>query len=520
MPQIALSLNDREDVFGNDAADHEDPEVLVGYFYRQDDFDDFHSAKRDFLFVVGRKGVGKSALLRYSEQLRRQPSSVSQGEANAAPFVLSLNASDIALDLKPGATAAERIAEWQRRICARLCAGIGESIDVALTDSAISIVEHSELTGFRGRNLFASLSDRLAIGVLPLTRQRPELASAVEALKRYSIEHSARAIWLYIDNMDATFTRTTEECLRLSSFLVACKDLTLSVSDLFIRTSLRSDVWAAVRLADEALDKYEQYEHTISWSRNGTRAILARRIRAAWYRKWQLANALSGAERADKLRFPAAGPSGIPEIRSHSDEDAMVAKLFADDFTPPVGKRDRSAYADVSAAHHHIHVHSQGRPRWAMQLCKAAAKEAQKVRAPRIAAGHFEQVLHAFGARAIKELHTEFQHACPRLQEILYVFSRARIRWTTSDLLRFLQERVIDQLGHVHIDAKDVKDPLPIAQFLFRIGFLSAVDKPPKGKSEYYRFEERAHLLQSSISPDDGMLWDIHPTFRGVLFSA
>jgi hypothetical protein len=60
-PSILRSLD-----FGNEAGDDVDPDELVEYFVEQDAFLKFLDPRKKLLVATARKGVGKSALLKWT----------------------------------------------------------------------------------------------------------------------------------------------------------------------------------------------------------------------------------------------------------------------------------------------------------------------------------------------------------------------------------------------------------------------------------------------------------------------
>ena len=52
--------------FGNEAADDADPEELSAYFVEQKMFKEFLDPKQKMLIATAKKGVGKSALLKWA----------------------------------------------------------------------------------------------------------------------------------------------------------------------------------------------------------------------------------------------------------------------------------------------------------------------------------------------------------------------------------------------------------------------------------------------------------------------
>jgi len=53
----------KEEIFGNEAGEEEDPEVLNSYFVNIEGFDKFWNSDQRLAIVKARKGLGKSTLL-------------------------------------------------------------------------------------------------------------------------------------------------------------------------------------------------------------------------------------------------------------------------------------------------------------------------------------------------------------------------------------------------------------------------------------------------------------------------
>jgi hypothetical protein len=52
--------------FGNEAGDDVDPDELLGYFVEQEAFGKFLEKRKKLLVATARKGIGKSALLKWT----------------------------------------------------------------------------------------------------------------------------------------------------------------------------------------------------------------------------------------------------------------------------------------------------------------------------------------------------------------------------------------------------------------------------------------------------------------------
>ena len=334
-----IRLNDRQ-LWGNEAGEDEEPSVLASYFLPQDLFADFYDAHNPLSIARAKKGLGKSALLRHCAYTIAQPQS---------EVVIQLKGADlVAASNRVANTPEERIYDWQQRMCYAINRELGARLGLALSDDAMLLVEIAELAGFKERNLIGSLLNRLTIKFKGVEFKGPAPAADHKALLQRVSEGRAN-VWLFIDDIDATFRRSPEEVLRLSTFFSACRDLARAFKGVNIRTCVRTDVWASIRRTDEALDKCEQYIFDIKWSTRQTGEILARRVRSylARTKREDLASSAS----------PVLRRRGDPSV----EDSKLLGVVFAHAFT-----WGRHGYGVTP--HRVIHIFSAGRPRWAAQL--------------------------------------------------------------------------------------------------------------------------------------------------------
>src|ERR1035441_6253059 len=185
---------------------------------------------------------------------------------------------------------------------------------------------------------------------------KPELIPA-QALR-------GKRVWLLIDDLDATYQHSNDENLELSTFFSACRYLTSEIGGLFLRVTMRTDVWPLIRRYDESLDKVEQYVTDITWSQKDFRSLLYRRIK----------------NQLDALQASVTRPPEYvteDEIQEHYI-DLIFAKRMA------WGDKERRTYKIVYTLSYH-------RPRWAIQLCKLAQREALQAGSNTIEREHIDQ---------------------------------------------------------------------------------------------------------------------------------
>jgi hypothetical protein len=182
------------ELFGNEAGDDEELEVLDSYFLSKPEFDKFYSDTSKLSFVRSRKGMGKSALLRQAMYHRSK---------NFKDEIrVYIKASDLmAIQGAKSDSSSDLIYAWQQRLCTRINLEIGSSLQIGFSDDSILLIESAEVAGFRNRNLVSALLDRLRIkgGPIELDRTRIVATDAQAVLERV-LDKKDVNVWLYIDD--------------------------------------------------------------------------------------------------------------------------------------------------------------------------------------------------------------------------------------------------------------------------------------------------------------------------------
>ncbi len=469
-----IKVDDRR-LWGNEAADDEDADLLNSYFVTQTEWNEFFDLSRPLSIARARKGMGKSALLRECAY---------RTSASSDSVAISIKGSDLVAQKEfTSKTPIEQIYDWQQRICAIVNRHLGASIGVALSDDKITLVETAELSGFKSRNLVGLLVDRLKGKLGPVDIQKMAAADNKALLHRVSNTSNFKVI-LLVDDIDATFNNSPEERLRLSTFFSACREIASNFKGISIRTVIRSDVWASIRKTDEALDKVEQYIFDINWSKKEFRSFLSERVSA--YCKH----------------------IGVDSLLIDKTKEDIISLVFEPKF--PWGK-------GVAYPHRVIHVYSGGRPRWAAQLCRMAGQETVRTGTTNVIKfGAIKQVLESYGRFRLDDVSREHRHQCEAITDIVNAFVKQPSVFSTYHLLNFIEAKVLSNIK-IEIDGRAVKHALDVAQFLFRIGFFLGVDREDGGNPEYYQFEERPELLKNKANLDSGMKWLVHPSFHTAL---
>lgn len=470
------------DLFGNDAGEDENKERLNDYYFYKNDLSPFLDKDNNLQFVRARKGMGKSALINY----------MSYSMKNDKDILITLKASEL-LDIQDleSSNPLTSISNWKRRICSRINMEIAKTIKFAASDNKITLVETAELTGFRDQNLFSALFDRfkLKIGPIDSSITKKQIQNSQEHLARFA-DNGKKDIWIFIDDIDATFQNLEESKLLVSTFFTACRDLVNEVNGLFIRASVRTDVWSIIKSFDESLDKCEQYMLDLYWSVEDTGMILCRKL-LSYYRKYYPSELLY---------------KGLDPVQNQSE---ILGFVLQKTFKWGIKKTIPTYYA--------IHHLCAGRPRWAVQLCRIAAKKAGESQNKVITPIDLNYAITELGKSRISDLHKEHGHQCSDIRYLLEIFRKKEFLYTTPELLNVIRENVIDRNRNIIIDGiKDNVDELDLAHFLFRIGFITLKDNNYESGKKFIQFHDSPDLLtEGNVHADD--IWTIHPIYRNAL---
>lgn len=473
-----------EELFGNEAGEDENKDRLASYYLEKPENSVFFSSRKPLSFVRARKGVGKSALLSYaSYKLEKE---------NPKAIYISVKASDL-ISIKPhpslGASSLQFTNYWQECLCTRIAIEIGRNIKIAASDDSMMLVEMAELLGYKGRNIVTALCERYKHILPQLAAEKKCAENSEELLKRYAQKENI-SVWFFIDDIDATFIDTPENRILVSSFFSACRNIVNAVKGLFICASVRTDIWAIIK-DDEALDKCEQYMVDLKWSTEDTGEILANKILTYFVDHYP--------EDRDVQKIKKWYPASRPQVFN---------LIFKDKLKWGKGALD---------PHRPIHILSAGRPRWAAQLCKMAANDAYRKNNDKIAIGHINDVMFDYGKYRLSDLYKEHNHQCGQLKHIIESFRNGKKSYTSDELMDYINAKILENVANpISIENIAADNPLDIAHFLYRIGFITLDDKSFDNGDSFIRFEDVPDLLiPSNYNPKD--IWAIHPSYRSIL---
>ncbi|MES2596604.1 MAG: hypothetical protein V4662_14770 [Verrucomicrobiota bacterium] len=472
--------------FGNEAADDTSPKELESYFVEQDAFGTFLNPDKKLLVVHARKGVGKSALLKWT--------AIKQRKVNPETLVIECRGSDIARD-KPITSGSilspnDQISEWMFRLFNLVNRELAELAGIDVANHQSVLVRPTDLAKFKNRNLTEALCDHLQSMIAN------GIHASAEALARIK---SYKHTWILIDDLDATYQNTPTESISLATFFSACRYFLQDVKGVSVRVTMRTDVWAMIRRHDESLDKMEQYVHEILWSQRDFLSLLASRVKASMI--------------ALGLELPH-----VPSHVQRMDADERLLQLV---FEPRMEWGSEYRVESLGPqreveAYKIFYTLSYERPRWAIQLCKLARESALNHHAIRITKDHIDEIWGEYGAQRIADLVAEHKHQCRQVDELLNAFRGANRLMTRDELFNWIRNRISNHL-EPRIEGVSTRSPRDIAQFLYRIGFILARSERPDRSYEHYRFDQMPDFLTSRTDDDFGLKWEIHPCYREAL---
>ena len=459
--------------FGNEAADDVDDDELKSYFVTQEHFNIFLKENKRLQIIKAKKGMGKSALIKWIGL------AISEQDENA--LVIKIRGSDLSREnfkltnalIEPN----DYIQDWIVRLCAVVNRELARKINFAYRDDEISLVESTEVQGFKERSLVSCLLERFRS---ILGKYQPTSTKEInhhEILKRIeSLDESK--IWILIDDLDATFQNSNKEKVNIGSFFSACRYMIQDVKGVNFRVTLRSDVWPVIRRHDEAMDKIEQYVSEIEWTEEDFKQILCRRIQT---------------EFSDDFY-------GL-------DDDELLGKIFK----PTVFWNEKQV-----PTYQVLYILAYNRPRWGVQLCKLAQDDALRKRMSHIEKLNIDARWGEYGLKRIADLVVEHKHQCIQVEDLINSFRGLERRFPQTDLLEIIRKKILNSLN-IQVDGQKITKPEDIADFLYRIGFIVARAEEEYHGYHHYSYSELPDLFSGRSGHGFDLMCEIHPCYREAL---
>lgn len=302
---------------------------------------------------------------------------------------------------------------------------------------------------------------------------------------------------LYMDDLDRGWGATEDDRIRMVALINALGDLTSDIPALRARVSIRTDVYLLTRRTDQSMDKFEGNVVWCKWENHDILIALIKRMYTFFNEPLD----------EDELR-----------LRKQSEIAQLLSPVFEQKFHNTRSWSGKPTYRVIMSL-------IRRRPRDLVKLCTAAAKRAYKGKSTIISDHNLESVLEDYPAGRMDDIVIEFKGDMSNIEDFLYSMGP-----TTEELKKKQQERYVFTTEELYQKITNAANSVPvislpgtskpdihdIAQFLYRIGFITARKDLDDQTIERYFYEQKKQLLRPMIG-DLGFSWEIHPAFRGAL---
>jgi hypothetical protein len=455
-------------IFGFEDAESEPIDRLKEYYFKKDTFERI-VADLPIRILVGHKGTGKSALFKIS---------ISE-EKDKGNIPILIKPDDIAELGKNDENFLLRIKQWKYGLIKIIGSKVFD--EFGLFDDKIA----NQLTKF-GLKLITFVSDSV-------TTVKDSVN--LEPAKRKLIDNfiKKKKLIVYIDDLDRGWQGKKDDVMRISALLNAIRDMVNENPGLTFKVSLRSDVYYLVRTSDESTDKIEGMVVWYKWSNNEILVLLVKRILTFFGKP------VNEKELICLSQFQL----------SHYLDDIMEKIYYGQ------GKWEKVPIYQV------LMSLTRKRPRDLVKLCTLAAHQAYADKSSIISTKHFDAIFEEYSQGRIQDTINEYKTELPNIEKLIfgmkptkkeriaadsYIFSTVELQKKINNIMqnttfRFANER--------NADAKE------LANFLYKINFLTARKVNESGEIQRKYFEENRYL--SSSVAEFGYDWEIHPAFRWAL---
>jgi hypothetical protein len=302
-----------------------------------------------------------------------------------------------------------------------------------------------------------------------------------------------KVITVYIDDLDRGWQGKIEGTRRISALLNAIRDISSDNPGIRFRVALRSDVYFLVRTSDESTDKIEGSVVWYTWTNHEILVLLIKRIETFFGRKINEESLL--AQKQFKL--------------SHYLDSIMEPRFS--------GK----GHWENAPMYKVLMSLIRKRPRDLVKLSNLAAKHAYDNKSTKIRTVDLEAVFEDYSQGRIQDTINEYKSELPDIERLLMGMKPSARGIKTSlgfvfatDALYKKIKNILEQ-GEFKFANGKVATIKQLAQFMYKINFLTARKVLPHGKIDRKYFEENRYL--SGEFADFGFDWEIHPAYRWAL---
>lgn len=476
-------------LFGQEAAEREDVSRLKEYFMRRSEYESIRS-KLPLKIIVGFKGVGKSAALKVSYQ-----EDLDHGVA--AIWVRPDDVTELYSDLTNERNTLKLITLWKKGLARLIASRIASDWVMVSSDKAQHAIKWAEEAGYRTKDFISQVAKLLRPLAKPYVDQSETVQ--VKAGEHHILEGLVKGqeVRIYMDDLDRGWSATEDDRLRMVALINALGDLTSDIPTLRARVSIRTDVYLLIKGTDQSMDKFEGNVVWCKWENHDILIALIKRMFTYFNQ-----------------------PLDEDELQRHRQSEIaqLLSPVFEQKFTDTLSWNGKPTFRVMMSV-------IRRRPRDIVKLCTAAAKKAYEEKSSTITGRHIESILEDYSSGRMDDVIIEFKGDMPNISDFLYTMgptteelknkNHERYVYTTDELLHKIAN-VASSVPVSSLPGTTKADAHDIAQFLFRIGFITARKDLDDHSIERYFYEQKKQLLKARVG-DLGFSWEIHPAFRGAL---
>ena len=300
---------------------------------------------------------------------------------------------------------------------------------------------------------------------------------------------SDKTIYVYLDDLDRGWTISNNVTQSLNAMLNALMDIASNNFNIRFRVSITSVVYYNIRSFNHTSDKFNGDVVWIQWTKKDIEKMLAMRIEKFF------------------------NPDGENDDGNNLTEDRMnelFDKIFEHSYLG-TGKWDNVPFKQV------IVSVVRDRPRDLVQLCKLAAKEAQKNRHDKIQTEDLANILNQYSLNKFQEAVLEYKMEFPEIERLMrsFVPDEEEIHSKGNPFL-YSRNQLLDKLDRITKDGEYMINgkratPAELATVLYKIGFINA--RRDRGNHiERVVYDLNRYIFNEFT--DNGYSYEVEPAYR------
>ncbi len=463
---LAFSESEIQRLFGHEAAEDEDINRLRTYYVKSSTYEQVVN-ELPLRILVGHKGIGKSALFQ-----------VAMAEDEEAGNLSLLIRPDDVADLGTDTSDfLKTIRNWKEGLLQIIARKVLTSFGMGQDELS------NRLKNFGGKLLDFLYETFRSHTPANLT---PARQAVLERFLNSSI------IIVYIDDLDRGWQGRREDVVRISALLNAVRDIINDTQGIRFRIGLRSDVYYLVRTSDESTDKVEGSVIWQAWTNHEIFVLLVKRIETFFNRDVNERELIEKKQKDLSIYL-----NHVMEHRFRGEGHWKRAPMY------------RVIMSLI-----------RKRPRDLVKLCTLAARKAREHNHDLIYTEDLEAIFEEYSQGRIQDTINEFRSELPEIERLLLNMKPSKKERTAQEGYVYSTEKLLKKIsnimerGNFYFSDKKLATPKDLANFLYKINFITARKDTKTGVERKY-FEENRYL--TSKFADFGYDWEIHPAYRWAL---